>query len=290
MSFDDFYDNKHIIDFIKDIKNKNKQLPNLMFIGDNNSGKSTLINILIKYLCIDRNDIIRPDISEIKISNIKNSNLYTFIKRKNKGYIIIDNYNKLSETHQMIIKSLIKNHNKNKVFIMELTNDINLLSQLSQYFIQFKMDIPKKNIIENYINKNNNINDTEIIDYIFDNIKNYGDIINISKLINLYMKSNKINIHILKKILNPEYMKIKQLIKNIYNKDYKNTIDNVYKLELNYDYDDLIYLLIDIIKKIDFLPEHIKIKYIEIILKYKIEMLYSKTHFLSMCFEMIGVS
>ena len=85
-------------------------------------------------------------------------------------------------------------------------------------------------------------------------------------------------------------MKIKQLIKNIYNKDYKNTIDNVYKLELNYDYDDLIYLLIDIIKKIDFLPEHIKIKYIEIILKYKIEMLYSKTHFLSMCFEMIGVS
>lgn len=220
---------------LKDIiKNKN---PNIIVYGVSNSGKSFLINYILKNLFGEYRSII-----EYKISFKRNKNYYIFdfsnhlrhiiIKKiesivrtydhynKMIKYIIIDNYNNIPDILQKNIKVFIEKYSDNARFIL-LTNKLfSIEKSICSSCFNIKINKPNKYdkyIYFKYIFDKNNIKYNSFL--LLKNCEKY-EIDHISKM---YYKNDIFFINIYEKI----NRQINEVMNNTFN------IDEIKKISIN---------------------------------------------------------
>ena len=180
-SFNDFLGYGKITSTLKIVAHK-KKIPHIMLYGPNGCGKSKLIDLFIKETKIDIKDIYHVNLdNDFKKKNIETGKLMVFLKNTRRNMVIIDNVSKIDISHQYILKSLIKNFNKNTTFIISLNNMNNMLEHLSSNFIIFKMN-NNKGLYLKYMNdiieKEGLKLDENIIQYITDTSNSFNIMIN----------------------------------------------------------------------------------------------------------------
>lgn len=180
-TFDDFYGYKNIIDTLKMLSHQD-YIPHIMLCGPNGCGKSKLIDLFTKETNINENDIYHVNLDDdFKKKNLEKGKLMIFLKNTRRNIIIIDNVSKINIGEQYILKSLIKNYNKNTIFIISINDMNNILEHLSSNFIIFKMN-NNKDLYLDYMNKiieDEKIElDDNIIHYIADISNSFNNMIN----------------------------------------------------------------------------------------------------------------
>lgn len=271
-TFDDFVGNKKIIDAIKNISKKSN-IPHIMFSGEHGTGKTLMRKIFINSLNIDPKNILYVNLNEdLKKNSIKNNKLFSFLKKPVKNLIIIDNYEEIPLEQQYILRSFIKNYNNHSIFLFFLNNVSNIIEQLSNYFLIFKL---KPNTNKDYLKylkniiQNEDINISEhILKYIIEISHNFREIINnFTIVLNYYQSKNEVNDNDLEIILNISDKKYSHNIINFCNKkDIHSSIKLVDELINNgYSITDLVNILTIHIKYIEGIDYERKIKFIELI-------------------------
>ena len=277
-NFNDFIGNKDIIESLENIT-KYKNIPHLLISGNYGSGKTLIKNILIKNINIDKKNILYLNLNtNLKKNIIKDSKLYIFLRKPVKNYIIIDNYESLELEQQYILRSFINNYNKHSTFFIFLNNTSNLIEQLTNYFLIFKLKKNKKedyyNYLKNIIDKENiNIKD-DLLNYLINISNNFRELNNNFLIILLYNKiENNLNSKQIQNILNIPNKKYTYKIIN--NCNQKNIHDNVeiinFLLNSGYSVNDIINNIIIFIKDYNDINYEKKIKYIKIILSYQVK-------------------
>ncbi len=135
---------------------------NFFITGNSNSGKSSLINVILNMYYKNIDDSINNNILCINLLNDNGINYYrneikTFCKINNKinsvkKTIIIDDLDLLNEQYQPILLNLIVNY-KNINFIIT-SNDINKINENIFYYLELIKIIPTDiKFIESIYNK-----------------------------------------------------------------------------------------------------------------------------------------
>lgn len=277
-TFEDFIGHEDIIKTFQ-ILNKKNYIPHIMLCGPNGCGKSTLINLFIKGTNIGENDIYHINLDEdFKKKNIGNGKLMIFLKNTKRNIVLIDNVSKIDINQQYILKSLIKNYNKNTIFIISINNMDNILEHLSSNFIVFKMNNNKdlySKYISKIIKKEKIVLDDNIIQYIIDTSDSFNDMIN-----NFVIYLNIYKTH---------------SYSNITDKQISNKIINLSKnkdifLLINY-IDEILESGVSIIDIINILLVHVKydnlnVKYAKTLISYRIE---ENISYISFCGLMVNL-
>jgi len=278
--FEEFVGNKNVIDSLKNIS-KRKNIPHIMVSGNIGTGKTLLKEIFINSLNIQENNILHINLNEdLKKNNIKNNKLFNFLKKPIKNLIIIDNYDEIPIEQQYIIRSFIKNYNNHSIFLIFLNNITNIIEQLSNYFLIFKLK-PNTNkeymkFLKNIVKSEKLVISEDILKYIIEISHNFREIINnIIIIINYYHSKKNITNQDLELILNISDKKYSnQIISFCDKKDIKGAIKLVNNLINNgYSITDLVNILTTHIKYIECIDYEKKIKYIEIISFAQIKMI-----------------
>jgi len=278
--FEEFVGNKNVIDSLKNIS-KRKNIPHIMVSGNIGTGKTLLKEIFINSLNIQENNILHINLNEdLKKNNIKNNKLFNFLKKPIKNLIIIDNYDEIPIEQQYIIRSFIKNYNNHSIFLIFLNNITNIIEQLSNYFLIFKLK-PNTNkeymkFLKNIVKSEKLVISEDILKYIIEISHNFREIINnIIIIINYYHSKKNITNQDLELILNISDKKYSnQIISFCDKKDIKGAIKLVNNLINNgYSITDLVNILTTHIKYIECIKYEKKIKYIEIISFAQIKMI-----------------
>lgn len=208
LNLQDIIGNEKIVNFLTQVTINNIQ--NILFTGDYGVGKTLFINLLIKNLKIKKKNILHINLdNDFKKNNIKDK-ILNFLKKKEKNFIIIDNYYEIPIEYQYIIRSFLKNYNRNTIFLISLNNINNIIEQIKNYFIVIKIKHLSKQMYFNYIknisNKENIVIKDDILNYIIDISYNFRDIINnyikiinskstnYKKILNISSKQHAINI------------------------------------------------------------------------------------------------
>lgn len=288
--FKDFVGNKKIISAFKNIS-KREHIPHIMVSGCNGMGKTLLKNIFINSLDIKQNNILHVNLSEdLKKNNIKNNKLFNFLKKPEKNLIIIDNYIKIPLEQQYILRSFIKNYNNHSIFLFFLNDISNVIEQLNNYFLIFKLkpttDKEYFKYLTNIIQKEN-INISEhILRYIIEISQNFREVINNFTIILIFYQSQEqINDEDLQNILNISDKKYSHNIINLCNrKDIFGVIALIDELiNSGYSITDLINILTIHIKLMDGIKYDKKIKYIEYISFAQIRMTNNLNSYCQIC-------
>ncbi|QJC35534.1 ribosome biogenesis GTPase Der [Enterobacteriaceae endosymbiont of Donacia sparganii] len=181
------------------------QYPIITILGDNNVGKSSLYNILIK----------KYDSLVNKIPNFTIDRKYGNAKIKNFKFICVDtvSYNKFHEKNSLIKEQILLSINESNLIILIIKGnklnviDYNIIDNVRKY---------NRKIILLLNTKNKNFSDTEFyalgLNFYFINIINKNDIIKLKKILFFYIQ----------KIYDNEKNKNK-----LYNKFYINKKDNI---------------------------------------------------------------
>jgi len=283
-TFKDFVGNRKIINTLENIS-KEKHIPHIIVSG--NSGKTLLKNIFIKSLNINPRNILHVNINEdLKKNNFKNNKIFNFLKKPVKNLIIIDNYTEIPLAQQYILRSLIKNYNNHSIFLFFLNDISNIIEQLSNYFLIFKL---KRTTNKEYFKYLTNITTTEkmnipkhIITYIIDISSNFREVLNNFIII---INAKKIIGQDLENILNISDKNYSYDIIQLCNRrDIRGAIDFIDDLiNKGYSITNLINMLTEHIKTIDVIPYEKKIKYIEYILFAQIRMTNNLNSYCQMC-------
>lgn len=194
-NFDGFIGNKKIVESLKSIVTK-KYIPNIIISGDIGSGKTLLCNLFINSLNVRKEHILHINLTEdLKKNNITNGKLFNFLKKTVRNLIIIDNYEEITLDQQYIIRSFIKNYSKNSIFLIFLNNTTNIIDQLTNYFLIFKLKPNTTNDYIKYLNKiikNENIKISKyILKYIIEISHNFREVINNFVIVLNYYQSKE---------------------------------------------------------------------------------------------------
>lgn len=134
---------KHLDNIIKCVKSSNdyKEIPNMLLIGYNGSGKQTLIKYFIFNL-FDCHDINNNDIFNYDLMTIETKKTTYYLKYTN-YFLMIDNINVANDktTLQDIIKKYVSQHTIDNQIKFIIINDINKLSYFSQMSLRRTMEI-----------------------------------------------------------------------------------------------------------------------------------------------------
>lgn len=210
---------------------------NFFITGNSNSGKSSLINVILQLYYKNINESINNNILRINLLNDSGINYYrnelkTFCQINNKNKIrktiVIDDLDLLNDQYQSIIVNLIVNF-KNINFII-ISNDINKINENIFYHLELiKIEPINRRFLEIIydkiiINENINFYDEKIKLVLLETCNNNIPLLinNINKLIIIYKK----NIDMVK------LKDIELLLSNITNNDLKKYFSLCY--ERNY--------------------------------------------------------
>lgn len=274
-TLDDIIGNNEIINLFQNLSFNN--IPNILLSGDYGSGKSTILNILLKniqsYTDIYINNIYFINLDE----DLKKNKIHTFLnflKKSDKKIVIIDNYEEINLEHQYLLRSIIKKYNNNTSFLFFFNNSNKIIEQLSCFFLILKLN---KNSHEEYFNYLKNIINKEkinisnnILNHIIQISNNFREIINNFTILLNYYFSNQSNINNqndLENILNISDKKYAfQIFLLCDNNDIFNVIKLINKLINNgYSIFDIFQILTTYIKFFENIEYEKKIKYIELI-------------------------
>tara|TARA_B110000967_G_C18891173_1_gene567506 strand:+ start:2208 stop:3176 length:969 start_codon:yes stop_codon:yes gene_type:complete len=280
---DDFhYDN----DFIQLLKyTLHIDSLNLLIIGNSNSGKTTLLNILIReYYELSSTDSI-PDNNILYINSLKEQGIQYFRNEmktfcqsyssiyKKKKIVIIDDIDNINEQSQQVFRNYIDKYKKNIHFVMAATSIQKVIesiqSRLHIVKIPIYTDDQKYIIMNQIIQKENIIIDEESKKHII-KISNNSIRILINFLEKFYIYKQPVDIDICKKICsNISSDLLYNYFYKLTTKELSSAIEIVFSI-YNYGYSvlDILDCLFQYIKVIDIIDENKKYQIISIICKY----------------------
>ena len=282
MFFDDFDKNNEIVDTLKTFIQIDNL--NILLIGDIASGKTTLLNVLIREYYkgytskeYEENVLYINSLKEQGISYYRND-VKTFcqtcsnIKNKKK-IIILDDLDLINEQSQQVFRNCIDKYSHNVHFISSCSNLQKVIESLQSRFTILKIKPLKRENLINIINKikiQENIEiDPDAEDFII-NISNNTVKILINYMEKFKLLNEKINLHL-----------ANQLCSNISFLTFENYTNFIKQNQLNdaiaviYEVYDKGYSVMDIldnyflfVKNTDILNEDEKYNVIPIICKY----------------------
>ena len=256
---------------------------NLLFVGNQGTGKTTLINAIIREY-YDKNNNYNENILEINslkeqgIAYYRND-VKTFCQTPStifgkKKFVILDDIDIINEQSQQVFRNCIDKYSNNVNFIASCINTQKVLDSL-----QSRMNIIKiptftfQNLLNivNTISKNENINITDNAKKLLISISNYS----IKALINYLEKINLLNFiiddeiiyNICTNITYTELIKYTNLCK--INKDLKGACKIIYEIyDKGYSVIDILDSYFIFIKNTEILSEKEKYLIIPLICKY----------------------
>ena len=268
----EFIGNKKITNALKNISKK-EYIPHIIVAGECGTGKTLLKNIFVKSLNVNPVNVLHVNLTEdLKKNNIKNNKLFNFLKKPVKNIIIIDNYDEIPLDQQYILRSFIKNYNNHSIFLLFLNNVTNIIEQLNNYFLIFKLkpntDKEYMKYLKNIVKKEKLNISEHILRYIIEISHNFREVINnFTIVLNYYQSKQEVTNEDLEFILNISDKKHSHnIIKFCDKKDIHSAIALVDELiQTGYSITDLINILTTHIKLMDGIKYDKKIKFVELI-------------------------
>lgn len=258
---------------------------NLLIIGNSNSGKTTLLNILIReYYNLSSTDAF-PDSNILYINSLKEQGIqyfrnemktfcqsYSSIRNKKK-MVIIDDIDNINEQSQQVFRNYIDKYKQKIHFVMAATSIQKVIESIQSRLHIVKIPIytdDQKNIIMNKIIQNENIIiDEESKKHVI-KISNHSIRILINFLEKFYIYKQPIHITICKQICsNISSDILYNYFYKLKNKDLPAAINIVFSI-YNYGYSvlDILDCLFQYIKISDIIDENKKYQIISILCKY----------------------
>lgn len=261
---------------------------NLLFVGPPNSGKTTILNCIIrKYYNIDKNSSICNN-NTMFINNLKEQgvNYYrnemkTFCQSHSsifnkKKLVVIDDMDTLSEQSQQVFRNYIDKYKNNVNFICVCSNVQKILESIQSRLYIFKIEplsINENKIIMEKILKNENFEiENDAKEYLLElSDNNVRNIINNLEKINIFKSNEKIIDLSTCKLLcsNISVHQFELFINTIQNNDINESIKILYNLhDFGYSVIDILEFFFYFVKLTNSLNEMQKYKCIQIICEY----------------------
>jgi DNA polymerase III delta prime subunit len=280
--FSDFSSDNEIVDILQSLINIDDL--NILLIGDTTSGKTTLLNVLIREYYKDLSLKQREE-NVLYINSLREQgiNYYrtevktfcqtcTNIKGKKK-FVILDDIDFINEQSQQVFRNCIDKYSSNVNFIASCSNNQKVIESLQSRFTIIKIKPLLRENILNIINKikvDENIDiDNDAVDFII-NISNNT----VKTIINYMEKFKLLNTKITLELAiqlctNISFLTFEEYTKYILNHDIEPAIQIIYGLyERGYSVMDILDNYFNFIKITTLLTEEQKYIIIPFICKY----------------------
>tara|TARA_Y100001980_G_C14528596_1_gene304315 strand:+ start:715 stop:1626 length:912 start_codon:yes stop_codon:yes gene_type:complete len=261
------YLNEKVKDIIETIIEKRNI--NLLFLGNNETGKTTLINILNNTI---KRSILINNLKENGINTFRTDiKLYCQLTQKNKT-ILIDDYDRITDSCQYVIKTLMDNY-KNILFISTIKDIKKLIEPLKHKFFIIKLDNITneflKTLMDNVLEKENIELKEETKKYII-NISDFS----INRMYNYLEKIKLLDIKLnhnncLKILTNINYNTFDNILKLCQEKNKLKVYNDFNTIYMKgYSITDIFDFFYKFIKKINYIDESIRFKIIKLLCEY----------------------
>ena len=273
-TLDDFTIQKSVISILKYLLNIN--LLNILLIGNNNTGKSTIVKAIIKLH--DKEDVMIVNTLTDQSINYSRNDLKIFCRstniKKYKKLVILDDIDFINEQNQQILRNYIDKYSDKINFLCTGRCRQKIIESIQSRLLILKLDdikIEDLNNIFDCICKNENINISDKgKEFILFNCGNsiQNMITNIEKI--KLLDNQKLDfINIVSICTNMSYNNFKSYIELCIKKDLHNSIKKIYSIyDSGYSVIDILDNFFVFIKNSSMLDENHKYKIIKIICKY----------------------
>jgi len=258
---------------------------NILFIGNQCSGKTTLLYAIIReYYGLTKTQSF-PEYNTLFINNLKEQGIQyfrnemkTFCQSRSsihgkKKIVIVDDIDSINEQSQQVFRNYIDKYKNNIHFISVCSNLQKVIESLQSRTHIVKIDLPTNNDIYNIMNKivtnENIIIDQESKDYLLKIADNSIRIL-INYLEKMYIIGTPIHIDLCKQLVsNISYELLEKYIKHIQKDELDKAIEILYNIyDYGYSVIDIIDYFISFIKQTKILDEDTKYEVIPFLCKY----------------------
>jgi len=258
---------------------------NILFIGDSSSGKTCLLNILLREYygltknqrCSNENILFVNNLKEQGIQYFR-TEMKTFCQSKStiqgkKKFVVIDDIDNINDQCQQVFRNYIDKYGNNINFIASCANSQKVIESLQSRLHLLKLASINNNNLKQIMN---NIKDREHIDIDDPSMDYLMSITNnsIHQIINYFEKisilNRKVDISVCKQICSNIYLKdFEKYIEFIRNKDMMSAIQCIQEVyDYGYSVIDILDYFFFFVKKTHLLSEDEKYKIIPFLCKY----------------------
>lgn len=280
---EDFCMENDLIDVIKSLLDVDYL--NLLFVGNNGTGKTTLLNCLIREYYGLTKDQSFPENNILFINNLKEQGIQyfrnemkTFCQSHSSIYgkkklVIIDDIDSINEHSQQVFRNYIDKYNRNIHFISVCSNVQKVIESLQSRLHILQLTPPNESqineLLEKIVNDENISIDEESKAHLLTTSR--GSIrVMLNYLEKMYIYDKPIDIETCKNICsNISYQVFERYILLLKKKDLKNAINTLFVLhEQGYSVIDILDYFFFFIKQTDLIDEDVKYKLIPYMCKY----------------------
>ena len=258
---------------------------NILFVGNSNSGKTTLLYALIREYYGLHKDASLPENNILFINNLKEQGIQyfrnemkTFCQSHSSIYgkkklVIIDDIDNINEQSQQVFRNYIDKYRNNIHFISVCSNIQKVIESIQSRLQLIKLNPPNDSQIENIMNtiiKNENIEiDTESKQYLL--LITNGSIRNmINYLEKMYILGQPITIELCKNICsNISFHEFEKYIEHLKQKQLTDAIQLLYNIhDYGYSVIDILDYFFSFTKLTTVIDEETKYRIIPFLCKY----------------------
>jgi DNA polymerase III delta prime subunit len=280
---EDFCMEQDLIDVIKSLLEVDYL--NLLFVGNNGTGKTTLLNCLIREYYGLTKDQSFPENNILFINNLKEQGIQYFrnemktfcqshsIIYGKKKLVVIDDIDSINEHSQQVFRNYIDKYSRNIHFISVCSNVQKVIESLQSRLHIIQLTVPNSQQIEGLLNtivSNENIHiDNESKEHLL--LASRGSIrVMLNYLEKMYIYGKTINIEVCKNICsNISYQLFERYVKHLKQGEMKDAISLLFLLhEQGYSVIDILDYFFFFIKQTTLLDEEVKYRLIPYLCKY----------------------
>lgn len=266
---------------------------NVMFTGNSNSGKTSLLYAIVReYYHLTKDDTL-PENNILFINNLKEQGIHFFrnemktfcqsqsLIRGKKKMIIIDDMDMINQQNQQVFCNYIDKYRENVCFVFVCLNVQKIIENIQSRIVLLKIEPPTLNQLSNFMDKiilqeTMNIED-DVKQYIL-SISNYSirSLINNLEKVNIYTMDDKLNpnarlsLDICKKLCsNISLNWFENYISFLRNQNLNDAVKILYEInDYGYSVIDILDYFFSFVKMTDLLDEDEKYNIIHILCKY----------------------
>jgi DNA polymerase III delta prime subunit len=280
---EDFCMEQDLIDVIKNLLEVDYL--NLLFVGNNGTGKTTLLNCLIReYYGLTKEQSF-PENNILFINNLKEQGIQYFrnemktfcqshsIIYGKKKLVIIDDIDSINEHSQQVFRNYIDKYSRNIHFISVCSNVQKVIESLQSRLHIIQLTVPNSKQINELLNRivsNENIQiDEESKEHLL--LASHGSIrVMLNYLEKMYIYGKTIDIEVCKNICsNISYQLFETYVKHLHQGEIKEAISVLFLLHgQGYSVIDILDYFFFFIKQTSLLNEEVKYRLIPYLCKY----------------------
>jgi len=258
---------------------------NILLIGSPSSGKTTMLNAIIREYYNINKDAAIPENNILFINNLKEQGIQYFRNEMKtfcqshsavfgkKKLVVIDDIDTINEQSQQVFRNYIDKYKKNIHFIFVCTNIQKVIESIQSRLHIIKLSLPSREQIEQVMNKIIHAEkidiDQESRDYLL--TISFGSIrIMINYLEKIFIINKPITLDLCKKICsNISFQKFEEYIQDLQNGNLIGAIDIMNEIfEYGYSVIDILDFFFIFIKLTTMIDEDTKYKIIHFLCKY----------------------